>query len=557
MKRLILPLVVIACLYGCIRDEFVLNENIQIDNLDPSFALPLGSANINLGKAEEAFDSDDFVYNEGDQTFAIIYREELFNITASEMISTVPAEFQASHALSASESTTANLTPAGSTYSYGSSESISFPTTQGEELDSITFNAGTIDIDFSSEVPASQTITFTIPGLTLNGNVFEESVILIYSGSLPMTETASFDLTGYSLDLTDGGTTTNTIEMDIEVEATSSGETTSEGMLTNLNVTLNLEEFGSIWGYFGQVELAALENVQQVDVYGDLTEGVLHFEEPSIHFTVTNSSGVPVDIMFSSVYAPANSAAQTITGADLSNVPIIAAADLPGETAITEHAVTNDGTSPTISTMLDEGPFELIYNSTSTINPEGPQQNFVLDSSKVTCSAELMLPFFGYADDFSFQDTTDLDLEESLGFGPDDVLTEDDIEQVTIRMIADNGLPIQIGLQAYFTDTMFNVLDSLFIPGTQNIFEPGFIDFGLDENHPDFGKVTQPTRQIVDFTITGKQVSDLMDQNSKKLIFRAVGITSNAPDEVVKFFPEYNMAIKLSAKVDTNIDLTE
>ncbi|NNE55815.1 MAG: hypothetical protein HKN32_07340, partial [Flavobacteriales bacterium] len=88
-------------------------------------------------------------------------------------------------------------------------------------------------------------------------------------------------------------------------------------------------------------------------------------------------------------------------------------------------------------------------------------------------------------------------------------------------------------------------------------FAPGEIDFTLPESDPNFGKVLSPTRKITDITLTGKQVSDLVDLGAKKIIYRSRGNTSSAPEEVVKFFPEYTLDIKLSAKVDTNINLNE
>lgn len=558
MKNRLLYVLFALILLACVKEEYRLNDQFEADGIDPSFALPLVSTNLTLSDIEQEFDAENFIYNEEEQTFALVYDGDLFDLTAEDFQSLENQAYEFAYEVSAAEATAINATAQGTSVQIGQSFALSYEADDGESLDSIFFSGGSLNISLSSTIPHDLTLFVTIPELTQNGVPVQEFVELDYPGFTPFDAAISIDLTDYVFDLTQGGMTTNSFSAEIEGFVTSTGETTSAGDEITFSMDVELNQFQSIFGYFGQINTVSSVDTQFVDLYRDIEDGILHFANPRIDLDIYNSTGIPVQVSVDGVFAPENAMDQQLGGPDLNNFPLIEAAPAPGEVALTEHSFTNAGTVPTLTELLDEGPFELIYTSQVGINPDGPTENFLLDTSRVQCNVEMILPFYGYADNFSLTDTLELDLADALGVDDDEVLTWEDIRKVTIRLIADNGLPIQVDGQVYFTDTLYNVVDSLFQVPWEAVFQQGFVDFSLPENDPNFGRVLSPTRKITDVSLSREQVRDLLDGDVQRVILRGRANTNQASnEELVRFYPEYTLGLKLSAKVDTDINTTE
>lgn len=558
MKKLLLLGLVALAFYGCTKDTWVFDDQTAVPGLDPSFAIPLVNTFLNIGDLEESLDSDNFIYNEDSEAFALVYRANVLDFSARELSGLGTESFDASYALTAGDATVLNGTPDESSVSLFESFSQSLAVSNGEEIETITFSEDTMFVTLNSEIHFDQDIVITIPEMTLNGSSFSETINAPYPGFDPFEVTAEFIITGYTLDLTQGQTTSNTFDVNLELSFTSNGGSVSAGDEIEMDIQIDLSKFKSVFGYFGQPATIENSGTQNVNLFKDLAGGALHFVEPRMELFFDNSSGISADVTFTSVYAPENSIEQELVGPDLSNIPQIARAANPGETETTAHTVDNDGVTPQLNTLLDEGPFTLIYSSEVDINSNGFDNNFLLDSSRILCRSEIILPFYGYADNFTMTDTLALDLVEEFASDEGDVLTIEDIERATIRMISDNGLPIEVGTQVYFVDSVYTVLDSLFLPGPfENLLDPGFIDFSLPEGDVNHGRVLASTRKITDISLTGQQLKHLAENHSTQVIIKAFGNTNNATDEVVKFFPEYNLGIKLSAKIDTNINFQE
>jgi hypothetical protein len=268
-----------------------------------------------------------------------------------------------------------------------------------------------------------------------------------------------------------------------------------------------------------------------------------------------------MEFAVTSIYDPQSSGGVTITGGGLDAIPTIEAASQPGEVAQTFHRIDNENMDPDLSDLLSDGPFELTYTAEATTNPDGFMQNWVLDTSTVTMEARVILPLHGYANNYVFADTIPSDLSEDLDLSIDSAgtLSTDDIEQVTFRIIADNGLPIDARVQVYFLDGNMMKIDSLFdVAELQHVIQAGYVNHTLEESDPQHGKVLSPTRAITDIVVDADRLQNLMDNNVMNIVIRAMGNTSGSQNEsVIKFFPEYTLDIQLSAKIETNIDLSE
>jgi len=558
MKNKWIPIATLVLLLGgCMKEEILL-ENMSTPNLTPSLALPLANVTLNLGDIEREVDANNFVYNDNINQFEIVYKDRLFDLTANDMITIPNQSYVSNFTLTGANQAALLALPVGNTINFPFQRTETFNVGNGAQLDSIIIKTGQLQLDFDSDFRHNSIINLTIPSLTLNGNPLQQVINLTYSGSVPVLSNTTIDISGYTLDLTDNNTTFNTFVFSAPVVITNSGNglTGNERIQTTLGLQIN--SFDAIWGYLGQQTNILSQDTSRITLFDDLAGGQIHFEDPQLNLIIGNTAGVDVQAQFSAVFAPDNSTTVNLGGVGLNSLPLIARATNPGDTTITTHTINNSNTSPTLSDLLDEGPGKIVYSSTASTNPSGVTNNFVLGDALVWCDAEVILPLYGWARNFTLSDTSDFDAISQLHIDTTGNFSIDDVEQVLIRIIVTNGLPIDAGVQLYFADTNNVVIDSLFKTsiGVENVFEHGIVDFSLPLSDPNYGKVMQETTKTTDIILTQEMLRKLSDNNAQKLIVKSVALTNNANlGQNVKIFPEYNIDVKVSAKVDFNIDL--
>ncbi len=563
MKKIIAIIISVVLVLGACKKKEISLDQIKTPLLEPSFALPIGYAKLNLGDIEREYDVNNFVYNDNSNLFEIIYRDRIFELSANDLINIPVQNYSNSYSMPASNQTAFVGGGAGFTTTYTDQSAIAFTVPNAGQLDSVIIQTGSLNIDLSSDFMHSAVIAITIPSLVKNGVILQQTMNVNYSGSTPVLDNASIDLSGYTIDLTDGGTTDNTFNVALNFQVTSSGNAVVGTEQMTVDMQLSVGAFDAIWGYLGQQTNILSQDTSNITLFNDLAGGQVHFEDPQINLTIGNTAGVEVQTQFSAVFAPDNSTNVNLGGSGLTTIPLIARANNPGDTSITNHTVDNSNTSPTLSDLLDEGPGEIVYSSTATSNPNGFTNNFVLGDAIVWCEAEVVLPIFGWARDFTLSDTTSLDINVLGIYGIIDStsnLTIEDVDQVMFRIIVDNGLPVDAGVQLYFADSNFVIIDSLFqtVSGIENIFDQGIVDFSLPLTDPNHGKVIQSTRKITDVIVSQTLISKLINGDAKKLIYKTRGLTNEANSgQNVKIFPEYTVEIKVSAKVDFKIDLQD
>lgn len=542
---------------SCVKDEYVLGENTVVPGLEPTLAIPLANAKLGLGELEPNLDLDPAsVISQTGQVLSVSFTERLFDFTVDDLVDIPDQEVQESLVADALIAALFNATFEGQQLELPQTFELPFDFENGEILDSIILQEATLNIDIISTFRHDLDVDLGIPQLTQNQVPFQETVILDYQGTVPVIQTLSFDVSNGVLDFTAPGLQ-NQLEILTDLVVTHSGEFTNIGDSLGFAISLSANSLHSAYGYLGQFAGLADVDTQRVDIFESIDADRLFFADPSIDLLIENSSGIPMEIDFSSLIAPDNQFATIITGGALEEIPPVSAAAFLGDIAVTEHRIDNSNTEPSLSDMLSEGPVDLIYTAEGLTNPEGFQYNFIQDTSRISCDATVNLPLYGYVDGYTFSDTLDVNLAVDLGIG--EAISIDDVELVTIRTIFDNGLPLEAGLQVVFLDSLDLAFDSLFTdPFAMPIAAAGMVDHQLDASHPLHGKVQERTRLITDIPMSQERISEILAGNTKRIIVRVLTSTSAASDlELVKFFPEDEIEVQLSAKVETIIALGE
>lgn len=550
MKKIMLVSLSCFLLSGCIKEEINL-QKVNSDSFDPSFAIPIGNVKLQLGRINDR--SDRFLeVNSSTGLLELIFKNRTFDLGFNDFFIVPNQSLSTSTSMNASQVSAFNTTGLGSTYNFSSSNVASISVPSAELLDSILVNNGNLNITVSSTYAHDISIVLTIPSLVKNGIPYSTTIPLNYVATIPVTNTANLSLAGYTIDLTDGGVTDNTIRFNYNTTLTKgvSSATTAEAISFTSNYTLT--QIDEVHGYFGNRTINRQDTISY-DLYGNILGGTISFAEPRIELAIYNSTGISFDADFTSISAPDNTINQNMGGPGLTSIPIISKSLTIGDSTLTNHIIDNSNTVPTLSTMLDEKPKRFAYGSSVQFNPGGLTNNFITRDSRLWASTKFVLPLNGWGSGFSLTDTNKTSIENSIGL---DSVEAENIKKLTLRIITTNRLPVSATIQAYFLDSTNLVLDSLFISGASPIIGAGTVNFSVPTTDPNYGRVISPSTRTIDVEMTKDQYQKLVGKNQTKIVYKVNSNTiGSSTMKNVKIFPEDYVNVKLSAKLDLTISI--
>jgi hypothetical protein len=172
------------------------------------------------------------------------------------------------------------------------------------------------------------------------------------------------------------------------------------------------------------------------------------------------------------------------------------------------------------------------------------QQNFIADTSKFKATIEVTLPMWFRTGDFSLQDTVAFDFANILGSGGK--LNSDAIQLAMIRLVIDNGLPIDVRMQAYFTNSSYQVIDSMFLDNLPQIPSAAIDNVTA--------AVTGSTNKESIASLDNVKIRKIKD--TKWIVIKATLATTNFktnPALKVKFYKKYKLGFKLYVKAQVKI----
>ena len=119
-----------------------------------------------------------------------------------------------------------------------------------------------------------------------------------------------------------------------------------------------------------------------------------------------------------------------------------------------------------IDVVLGSGPIAIDYDVNAFTNPDSLTdiRGFITDSSYYKVRVDVELPLYARAANFLAQDSIDLDLSDFDG-----------ADYAEFKLVSENGLPLDVDVQAYFLDVNGAVIDSL-LDDRQRLVEGAPVD---------------------------------------------------------------------------------
>lgn len=432
--RIILGFWVLALVgFGC--SQFADLEDAERSGYEAEFAVPLVNTSFTMNDVLENFEENSVLTVLPNGLLRLQYSGDVISESTAEVFDAINRDLSQ-----------AGFIPLGT-----SRQALPFTGPNGLEIDRMELKEGQLlyTLENCYDVPITGTITF--PSVTLNGEPLRISRQMPAGDGMGGCEAVANALSPYNLK--DHLVTPENDSVYVLYEVKDNEGNILEPIGNNL-IAINGLAFSYTEGYLGQVTHTNDRDTIEIDFFDNWIRGDVYFEDPVITFNFENSFGIPtrsiIDIfdIFTVEGEVLPLESEFITNGVDFPYPLI---DEVGQVKETKFTFTKDNSN--IREVLGAGPVAIDYDVDAITNPDGDTEvrGFITDSSYYLVRVDVDLPLYGSAVDFGVLDTFELNFN-SL----------EEVDEAEFKMVTDNGMPVEIGLQGYFLDENNQVLDSLF-----------------------------------------------------------------------------------------------
>ncbi len=525
-------LIVVMSFQACVKEKIDVTKSGN-NSINPQYAGALVYSSLTLADIMKKTNNNGQIVADSTGFLTLVYKGNLFSLPAAQ-VATIPTQppVSGNYSLSNADVIAINALPNGSPFTIKDSSLVNFQAGGSTQINTLSCKTATLNININYGIAHTATIIVSIPAATLGGVPFSKSIPITYSGSA-VNVTENYSLDGYSIDMTNHGTTHNTLNVYYAITITKDANPTNVGDAVSFTETFNNVTYNNIVGYLGQQALSPNTDTIPITIFNNnLLTGNIQLVNPQIKVFLTNSYGLPIQANFTTFegYTPGQPA-YAITGAP-NPIPIPTVAVI-GQSAEDSFRLYN-GNSNIIS-LINNFPKNVIYHINSMSNPLGPvYTNFITDTSQFRVDMEVDLPLWGTVTNFMFQDTV------AYSFN----LNTNNVEAITVRAFIDNGFPLDVGMRLAFVDSAYNVIDELVNPMFQVVIPSASINTTTQ-------MVTTPTQHSADFTIPSSVIPQL--NKVKHILIGAKVNSANSSSTPVKIYNYYHLDVKLGVNVQLYI----
>ncbi|MCX6278475.1 MAG: hypothetical protein NT004_10295 [Bacteroidetes bacterium] len=512
-------------LYSCKKD-FAFDRIKGLD-WNPDLAVPLVKDSITFERAliETDTEKNFYIDENGEVSILFYFKNKAFCIKANDLVSIPALDFSYKRQITTIEEQTIK--------------------TQDFPIPPITFSVNLAQsspelivnelLVKKGKIIANSSHTFNNPGYmsvtilnaTKNGNPFASTFGPFIKG----ISTDTIDISGVLFDLS---ATPNILSMQIGGLIKQS-ENLVAGDIIQTDYTVLISEIETFKGYLGQQTFTPLEESVKVTAFNNAyVLGEIYFTDPQVSITIVNSIGIPsaITIEHLKAYNEASNVTLDVTDRLGANAYFeVPSPEFNAPKPVTKTMdYTNENTGNSMYDLFNLKPDRVFFKIKNEINPHGKTFNFFSDNDSLYADLKVRLPLFGHFDHLTLQDTFDFSLNQ-----------QKEIEMVEFKTKIKNGMPLMARMQVYFTDSVYNKLDSL--TGTDNILiEEAPVDPTTFLPYPGMFGVKDTS-----FFLDKSRMDGIV--NARKIIVRAVMNTSDGGAPNVKIKAAQLLSLDFSALV--------
>ncbi len=502
-------LFVLLAVAGVSCNQFEELENFDGVKYDAEYAVPLVDTRLSMQDLLDDFEENATLVINGDGSLSFIYQDEVVTQTSDDIFAKINASLPP-------------IIPVTSSYM-----ALPFSSPNGLQIDQLDLKGGTLVYYFENRNTESVNVKVTLPQVTKAGTPLTyQATLPAYTGSGAAPSSTNLlaptNLDGYRIE-----TLNDSVYIQYEAVTTSGNKVN----LTSFVIRLQNLAFKYAEGYFGNFLYEGTRDTLLIDFFENWVRGDVYFENPRLTLNVENSFGIPTRARVNTL----NVLTVKNQILPLESPFVTSGIDFPfpnmseiGQVKTGSFTFTKDNSN--IDVILGAGPVAIDYDVDAVTNPTNDAniRGYILDGSYYKVNMEVELPLYGRASGFVTRDTLDLD------FG-----SYEDVQDVEFKLVVDNGIPLEVGIQAYFLDEKNVVIDSL-LTSQQTLIA------GAPVNAD--GVATGTSQKITLIPIDGVRFAKIRD-NARRLWINASFSTLNNGATSVRVINTQDVRIRLGAKL--------
>lgn len=344
----------------------------------------------------------------------------------------------------------------------------------GVNIETAKFESGELSFSFTNSHTAQNVeVEITIDQLQKENIPFRETVTIEYGSDLPTTNSFSFDMTGYTIDFSDG-------PLRIMYQATANG---TDVNLSEARMSMSSLVFTWIYGEWASKTVPVTINKHDIGFFGHYSEGgEVFFSNPKLKFSARNAIGLLSKFSFNGI---------NVTTKDGEHIPLVsdwmntgfylAYPEFSQMGEFVSSKKTMNKSNSNIVEIFNKQPQKLAYDIDLSLCPNGPQNGFIHKDSKIDLEVGVELPFEMKVNQFKVAKEFDVKF------------TNETVQAASLKLQAINQIPLEARFQLYFLDNAGVILDSL--AASNGILAAGAAIIDLD------GQVTQTREWEEEVTI--------------------------------------------------------
>jgi hypothetical protein len=416
----------------------------------------------------------------------------------------------------------------------------------GISLKKVRLKRGKLRVKLRSVLPTPVEFFYEMPLAYLWGNHFQfSSTIDAGTDAVPATAEFEFDLTGYEFDLRSSTFQSfNTLESRYTLRTSENGQTVSVPanqafFFLEYSFFDIVPDYGI--GFFGQKNEQVEDEVSDLAVLSQITEGQLLLDSVTIDLSVVN--GVGADALFRLGYLKSiNTRTNTTLNLQHSivgnNIQLTRAIDLDGTAAgvqISQQSFRLDKGNSNIKDLLENLPDKLGFAFDFSLNPLGnisSGNDFFFYDKPFEAKLAVNVPLRASIQNLTLVDTLEFNLAENA--------VVESITKGTFTLVAVNGFPLECNIEMVLLNESFQLLDTLV--NNVSVAAPAL--------NAEF-KVVQPLESRVSIPLTEATAQRLPQANHVRLLVR---FNSPAQPQLLDIYSHYGIDIKLIGDLNINFN---
>ncbi len=408
------------------------------------------------------------------------------------------------------------------------------------ELRTVIVKTGFVNYTIKSNVHEVTDFIYSIPCAKKNGIPFSISVSVPAAvGSTPGVFNKTYDLSGYTIDLTGiGNNKVNTLYTSLSVSVSPSGSPVS--VVPSDSISIDNTFYGLVpayaRGYFGSSTFDIGPEQTNFSLFSRIVSGSIQLEDVNFNLQLENPVGMDARMSISNLSSINSRTGNTV---NLSNAVIgstinINRASESGGTVFPTYANFPFTTgNSNIKPMIENLPDKLGYSMKVITNPLGNvsgSNDFIYSDKVLNAKLNIDIPLSLIATNLTLADTFDISF------------TDRGIKSGTLTLLAENGFPYDAALQIYMLDNNNNLIDSLYT--TPNTVESAPINALF--------RVTSKQLTKLDTYVSEEKMKAF--NNAKKLKLK-ITFNTISQSQLIKIYSDYSIDIKLIGDFKTRIQL--